>query len=53
MNNHDFGSRSIISIDLAPGFSYDGYLGMDFLTQHRIFIDYENKCLVFDIGTSE
>ena len=46
---HDFGQRSIISIDLSSRFDYDGYLGMDFLREYPLFIDYPNKCIFLDL----
>lgn len=46
---HDFGKQSIIPIDLNPNLDYDGYLGMDFLREHPIFIDYTNKLIYLDL----
>ncbi len=46
---HDFGARSIISLDLNPNLDYDGYLGMDFLGKYPIFIDYTNKLIYLDL----
>ena len=46
---HDFGECSIVSIDLNPQFDFDGYLGLDFLLEHALFIDYSNKLILLDL----
>jgi len=46
---HDFGSRPIIPIDLNPQFEYDGCVGMDFLREYPLFIDYFNKLILLDL----
>lgn len=46
---HDFGERSIVSFDLSPQFDFDGCLGMDFLREHPLFIDYSNKMIFIDL----
>ena len=50
---HDFGSRSICPIDLCSDFDFDGYLGMDFLMEHPLFIDYSNKIIYLDLQKAE
>lgn len=49
MMGHDFGKCSIMPIDLSSQFEFDGCLGMDFLLEHPIFIDYSNKALFIDL----
>lgn len=46
---HDFGARSLISLDLCSRFDYDGFLGLDFLREHSLFIDYPNKRIFLDL----
>lgn len=46
---HNFGERSVASIDLSPQFDYDGFLGMDFLCEYSVFIDYPNKMIYIDL----
>jgi len=46
---HDFGARSIFPIDLNSHFDYDGYLGMDFLSEYSLFIDYSNGLIFIDL----
>jgi hypothetical protein len=46
---HDFGARSIFPIDLNSHFDYDGYLGMDFLSEYSLFIDYSNGLIFLDL----
>jgi hypothetical protein len=46
---HDFGNRSIIPIELNSQFEFDGCLGMDFLREHPLFIDYHNKLILLDL----
>lgn len=49
LGGHDFGARSITPLAIDPSYSYDGFLGMDFLVQYPIFIDYINKCLILEL----
>lgn len=46
---HDFGERSIKVLDLSPQFDFDGSIGMDFIKEHPIFIDYVNKVIFIDL----
>ena len=46
---HDFGKRSIKAIELNSEFDFDGLLGMDFLREYPVFIDYSNKRLFIDL----
>jgi hypothetical protein len=46
---HDFGERSILAIDLNPRFDFDGCLGLDFLREYPLFIDYSNKIVFLDL----
>jgi hypothetical protein len=46
---HDFGKRSIKTIDLNARFDFDGTLGMDFLCEYPVFIDYLNKRIFIDL----
>lgn len=46
---HDFGSRSIVPIDLSAQFDFDGCLGLDFLLEHPLFIDYTNRQILLDL----
>ncbi len=50
---HDFGMRSLVPIDLSARFDYDGYLGLDFLREYSLFIDYPNKLIFLDLQKSE
>ncbi len=45
----DFGSRSIIPVDLSSQFDFDGCLGLDFLREYPIFIDYANRSILLDL----
>lgn len=49
IQGHDFGERSITSFDLHPELTFDGLLGMDFLREYSIFIDYTNKVVFIDL----
>lgn len=49
IKDHDFGTRSIMPIDLSSRFEYDGYLGLDFLREHPLYIDYPNKLIFLDL----
>lgn len=46
---HDFGERSIMAINEELQFDFDGFLGMDFLREHPVFIDYSNKVVFIDL----
>ncbi len=46
---HDFGERFIKAIDVNPQFDFDGFLGMDFLHEYPLFIDYSNKIVLIDL----
>jgi hypothetical protein len=46
---HDFGGCSIITIDENSQFDFDGFLGMDFLREYSLFIDYSNKLIFIDL----
>ncbi len=46
---HDFGAHSIIPIDLCSRFDYEGFLGLDFLKKHSLFIDYPHKLIYLDL----
>jgi hypothetical protein len=46
---HDFGERRIVAVDVSSQFNFDGYLGMDFLREHSMFIDYSNKLIFIDL----
>lgn len=46
---HDFGKRSIKALDVSPQFDFDGVIGMDFLCEYSLFIDYSNKIIFIDI----
>jgi len=46
---HDFGESSIKVLDVNPQFNFDGFLGMDFLRKHPLFIDYANKVIFIDL----
>jgi len=46
---HDFGERSIKILDVNPRFEFDGALGMDFLREHSLFIDYPNRLIFLDL----
>jgi hypothetical protein len=48
---HDFGTQSIFPIDLMPTADWDGLLGMNFLREHSLFIDYPNKVIYLDLQT--
>jgi hypothetical protein len=44
----DFGKQLLYSIDISPNLKgVDGFLGMDFLKNHRVFIDYKEKAIYF------
>lgn len=49
---HDFGERSIISINLDPSLDYDGFLGLDFLRENPLFIDYQHRRIYLDLEKS-
>lgn len=46
---HDFGERAIKALEVSPQFDFDGMLGMDFLCEHPLFIDYSNKIVFIDL----
>ena len=46
---HNFGGRPIMPLDVSPTFDFDGYLGMDFLCEYPVFIDYLNKAIFIDL----
>jgi hypothetical protein len=46
---HDFGEHSVKVLDVSPQFDFDGALGMDFLREYPIFIDYPNKIVFIDL----
>jgi hypothetical protein len=46
---HDFGKYFIRAIDVNPQFDFDGFLGMDFLREFPLFIDYSNKIIFIDL----
>ena len=41
----DFGPKDIFPLNIAPTLKSDGVLGMDFLKDHVIYIDYANELL--------
>ena len=45
----DFGPRSLTPFELHPSWDCDGFLGMDFLLEHSIYIDYPNRLLFLDL----
>lgn len=46
INNKDFGPQSLLLLEITPKFqTMNGLLGMDFLRQHAIYIDYPNKTI--------
>lgn len=46
---HDFGARFVLSLDVTTQFDIDGFLGMDFLCEYPIFIDYTNKMVFIEL----
>ncbi|HSX04126.1 MAG TPA: hypothetical protein VLG76_05295 [Rhabdochlamydiaceae bacterium] len=46
---HDFGECTIKALDVSPQFDFDGMLGMDFLCEYPLFIDYSNKIVFIDL----
>lgn len=46
---HDFGPRFIMPIAISAQFNFDGCIGMDFLSEYPIFIDYSNKMVFIDL----
>lgn len=50
---HSFGKRSILFIDIHPRLNFDGCLGMDFLCEYPLFIDYCNKFIFIDLAKSQ
>ena len=46
---HNFGQRCILPVEISSQFDFDGCLGMDFLQEYRIFIDYSNKVVFIDL----
>lgn len=46
---HDFGERTIKTLDVSLQFDFDGLLGMDFLREYPFFIDYSNKIVFIDL----
>jgi len=51
--DHDFGARSIFPLELHSSFNYDGFLGMDFLKEYSLYIDYPNKLIYLDLQKGE
>jgi hypothetical protein len=49
ITGHDFGEHSIRAIDMTPQFDFDGLLGMDFLREFPLFIDYSNRLIYIDL----
>ncbi len=49
MMGHDFGERFIKALDVSPQFDFDGFLGMDFLREFPLFIDYSNRLIYIDL----
>lgn len=49
ISEHNFGKRAITHIDLSSHCNFDGFLGMDFLGEYPVFIDYANKMLYIDL----
>jgi hypothetical protein len=46
IGNKDFGAKNLFLYDLSPEFlEIDGVLGMDFLKNHIIYIDYKNEMI--------
>jgi len=50
---HDFGERPIKVLDVSPQFDFDGAIGMDFIKDHPIFIDYTNKIIFIDLQKTD
>jgi len=50
---HDFGPRRIMPVAISTQFDFDGCIGMDFLSEHPIFIDYSNKMVFIDLVPNE
>lgn len=50
---HDFGKRSVMPFDLFPECTFDGLLGMDFLREYPLFIDYVNKIIFIDLQKND
>lgn len=46
---YDFGQRVIKTLDVSSQFDFDGFLGMDFLCEYPLFIDYLNKRIFIDL----
>lgn len=46
---HDFGKHSIKALDVTSRFDFDGFLGMDFLLEHPLYIDYTNRQILIDL----
>lgn len=46
---HDFGARAIFGIGLNPRLDFDGCLGMDFLREYSLFIDYSKQLVFIDL----
>jgi|GEM_PF-5499691 len=51
--DHDFGEEEIMALDVHPQFTFDGCLGMDFLSKHPVFIDYRNQYLLIDLADAK
>lgn len=48
MGNHNFGTQRLLLCDLTPEIEeIDGMLGMDFISNHIMYIDYKNQALYF------
>lgn len=50
---HDFGPRSILPFDLNSSCPFEGLLGMDFLREYPLFIDYANKIIFIDLQKND
>ena len=49
IGDNDFGSKNLFLYDFTPELlDIDGVLGMDFLKNHTIYIDYENKMIYIE-----
>ena len=53
IKGHDFGKQSIKPLDLCQKYDFDGALGMDFIKNHPIFIDYINKTIFIDLQNND
>lgn len=53
IKGHDFGKQPIKSLELCQQYDFDGALGMDFIKEHPIFIDYVNKTIFIDLQNND